>query len=358
MAEHVKASVSEVYSIGRECRIYAFGAGKSILNQNALTPSYPLGKIIYEFIDNNPLKWNTKVDVYGNVSTIISLNDYIKKASQNDYLLITPIHYQDIEAQINRVKELNHIKYIILSEIYDYPDYMCNEDQLNSIYKGGIYIPKVIHYCWFGKKKIPYEYEHYIESWKKYCPDYEIVRWDESNYDITQNMYMKQAYENRMWGFVPDYARLDIIYRYGGFYLDTDVELIKSLDQLQHFHAFVGYESTQMIALGLGFGAEKGNPVIRGMRDDYSERKFIDSNGKMKLTPSPKYQTEYLQKQGLKRNNSLQQIENGNITSLPTDFLCGIRFYTKTKQITEHTVSLHHWSQNWGDDWKNRSKGI
>lgn len=87
-------------------------------------------------------------------------------------------------------------------------------------------IPKVIHYCWFSEKEIPEKYQKCIESWEKCCPDYEIKRWDESNYDISKNPYMKEAYEHQKWGFVPDYARLDILYHYGGIYIDTDVELV------------------------------------------------------------------------------------------------------------------------------------
>ena len=90
-------------------------------------------------------------------------------------------------------------------------------------------IPKVIHYCWFGGNEMSALEKKCIESWKTQCPDYEIVRWDETNYDVTKNPYMQQAYAAKKWGFVPDYARLDILYQHGGFYLDTDVELLQSL---------------------------------------------------------------------------------------------------------------------------------
>lgn len=88
-------------------------------------------------------------------------------------------------------------------------------------------IPKIIHYCWFGGAEIPEHDKKCIESWKKYCPDYQIIRWDESNYDYKKNPYMKEAYEAKKWGFVPDFARLDIVYEHGGIYLDTDVEIIR-----------------------------------------------------------------------------------------------------------------------------------
>ena len=88
-------------------------------------------------------------------------------------------------------------------------------------------IPKVIHYCWFGANALPESAIECIESWKQFCPDYEIIQWNETNYDVTKNRYMHEAYQNKKYGFVPDYARLDIIYTHGGIYLDTDVELIK-----------------------------------------------------------------------------------------------------------------------------------
>ena len=92
-------------------------------------------------------------------------------------------------------------------------------------------IPKVIHYCWFGGNPLPDEAKRCIDSWKKYCPDYKIIEWNESNYDVNSNEYMKAAYNEKKWAFVSDYARVDVVYRYGGIYMDTDVELIKPLDK-------------------------------------------------------------------------------------------------------------------------------
>ena len=104
-------------------------------------------------------------------------------------------------------------------------------------------IPKKIHYCWVGGNSKPPLVKKCIQSWKKYCPDYEIIEWNESNYDISKNIYMKQAYEAKKWAFVTDYMRLDIIYEHGGIYLDTDVELIKNIDDLLSNEAFAGIES-------------------------------------------------------------------------------------------------------------------
>ena len=124
-------------------------------------------------------------------------------------------------------------------------------------------IPKKIHYCWFGNNPLPEKDRKCIESWKKYCPNYEIIRHDENNYDISKNKYMKQAYESKKWGFVPDYARLDIIYNEGGIYLDTDVELTKNLDELLKYDAYMGFEDDIHVSPGLGFGAIKHHEGIK-----------------------------------------------------------------------------------------------
>lgn len=128
-------------------------------------------------------------------------------------------------------------------------------------------IPKIIHYCWVGNCQKPKSVLYCIESWRKFCPDYRIIEWNESNYDFSKNKYMWQAYEAKKWGFVPDYARLDIVYQYGGIYLDTDVELVKNIDELLSHKAFMGFEDTGdgefFVNCGHGFGAEPGNEITK-----------------------------------------------------------------------------------------------
>lgn len=209
-------------------------------------------------------------------------------------------------------------------------------------------IPKIIHYCWFGGNPIPEEYNKYIESWKKHCPDYEIIEWNESNYDITKANYMREAYEAKKWGFVPDYARLDIIYNHGGIYLDTDVELIGNLDNLLDNEAFAGFEDEKHIALGLGFGAIKGHQTIKAMRDFYENISFFNEDGSCNLTPSPQYQTEFMRKQGLVQNGEKQTI--CGITIYPAEYFCPKDYNTDKLNITDNTYSIHHFSASWFDE--------
>ncbi len=131
-------------------------------------------------------------------------------------------------------------------------------------------IPKVIHYCWFGGNGKPELILKCIESWKKYCPDWEIIEWNESNIDVDFCQYSSRAYSKKLWGYVPDPIRFKIIYEHGGVYLDTDAELIRPIDEYLEYGAFFGYATDSEIGSGLGFGAVKGHPFIKTMLDHYT----------------------------------------------------------------------------------------
>lgn len=206
-------------------------------------------------------------------------------------------------------------------------------------------IPKVIHYCWFGHGEIPEKDKKCIESWKRMCPDYEIKQWNESNYDITKNAYMEEAYNARKWGFVPDYARLDIIYEHGGFYLDTDVELIKSLDDLLNNKAIMGFEDGCHVNPGLIIAAEPKHPTICDIMGIYENRHFIKTDGSIDLTPSPIMNTNYLINQGLKQNNKKQTVKD--ITIYPTDYFCPKNYKTGKLNKTDNTYSIHWFNASW-----------
>ena len=209
-------------------------------------------------------------------------------------------------------------------------------------------IPKIIHYCWFGGNPLPDEYKKYMESWRKFCPDYEIIEWNESNYDVTKNKYMHEAYEAKKWAFVSDYARLDIIYNHGGIYLDTDVELIKSLDDLLINEAYMGMESKYYVATGLGFGAIKGHKVVKELRDYYDDMSFFNPDGSYNLTPCPIYQTQCLMKKGLVQKNEKQLIRG--VTIYPSEYFSPISPTGFKQKLTPNTYSIHHYSASWKDD--------
>lgn len=214
-------------------------------------------------------------------------------------------------------------------------------------------IPQKIHYCWFGGGRMPEQFQKNIESWRANCPGYEIIEWNESNYDVTKSKYMKQAYEHKKWGFVPDYARLDIINTYGGIYLDTDVQMLKSFDVLLQYDFFCGFENAGSVNFGQGFGAVEGHPVIREMLNEYGQMEFCNEDGSLNMTPSPVYQTSTLVRWGLEKNGMVQQAEHFLVLSP--------EFFSPVNEFgygvpTENTFSIHQYAAAWYDESQRRYK--
>lgn len=208
-------------------------------------------------------------------------------------------------------------------------------------------IPKIIHYCWFGGSALPAQAKQCIKSWKKHCPDYQIIRWDESNFDITTcPLYVWQAYEAKKWAFVSDYARLKIIYENGGVYLDTDVTLLKNLDLFLEYTAFFGREDDLYVNTGLGFGAEKGARIMHELMSDYCNVPFIQDDGNMDLTPCPVRNTKIFMQNGLKQDGSRQVLKDG-VLILPVEYLCPIDVHTMKLTINENTYSIHQFAGTW-----------
>ena len=208
-------------------------------------------------------------------------------------------------------------------------------------------IPKTIHYCWFGRNPKPALFQWCIASWKQHCPDYEIIEWNEDNFDLSQNNYVQEAYEAKKWAFVTDYARLWVIYNYGGIYLDTDVEVIKSFDDLIDEPAFFGLEDTKCIASGLGFGAEKGNSVVGAMLRDYNDIHFKQADGSLDLTACPIRNTAsiaHLLPQNI-TGNEIVHIPDAVI--YPPEWFCPLSADGSKMKKTANTHSIHWYSATW-----------
>ena len=210
-------------------------------------------------------------------------------------------------------------------------------------------IPKVIHYCWFGGNPIPETLEKCIESWKRFCPDYEIRRWDESNYDVNACDYTKEAYAEGKWAFVSDYARFDILYRHGGIYLDTDVEIIRPIDDILKQGAWFGEEQSEtgsiLVAPGLGMAAEAGHPFYKRMLEQYARMHFLNPDGTHNRTTVVKYTTDLLREYGLKEETGVQCVEG--IRIYPWDYFCPMEYRTGVITITSNTRTIHHYSASW-----------
>lgn len=208
------------------------------------------------------------------------------------------------------------------------------------------HIPKKIHYCWFGKGPKPELANKCIKSWKKYCPDYEIIEWNEKNFDINSNIYVKEAYENKKYAFVTDYVRLYVLNKYGGIYMDTDVEVIKPLDGFLKHRAFSSFENNNYIPTGI-MASEKNNKWIKTLLSEYNNLHFIN-NGKMDLTTNVIRITEStIKNYGLNPISSYQELKNGIVTIYPYDYFCPKDHYTQKINITKNTCTIHHFSGSW-----------
>lgn len=211
-------------------------------------------------------------------------------------------------------------------------------------------IPKKIHYVWMGKGQKSELILNCIKSWKENLIDYEIIEWNEENFNINSNSYVKEAYENKKWAFVSDYIRIYVLYNFGGVYLDTDVEILKPIDKFLEHSAFCGFESTAYISTAI-IGAQKGHPWTRELLQYYNDRSFIHSDGSFDLTPNVTHITRTtIDQYGLNLENQYQKLKE-DLHIYPKDFFSpsdyGDSMKQKNNKITENSYCIHHYIGSW-----------
>ncbi|BCJ92952.1 hypothetical protein acsn021_05210 [Anaerocolumna cellulosilytica] len=336
---------NEFYQAQKDKKIVCFGAGMMPYYIEDLLEQWGVINNISFFIDNSKKKlgyvWERRK------VPILTIDAFLDKGLQNYIILITCETFEPICGQLEQLEQFNDIDcfiYAYVNKSYIYTKFVQEPvpDQLE------VKIPRTIHYCWFGGQKLSDLEERCIQSWKEFCPDYEIVRWDENNYDVNKNLYMKQAYKAGKWAFVSDYARLDILYTYGGIYLDTDVEIIKSIERLLYNEAFIAYGEWPSLNSGAGIGSVKGNEILKEMRDDpRSTIPFINNHGEYNLETNSIYESAVLKKYGLKQNFEIQLVKNFMVYH-PVYFapasVVGDRAF-----INEYTYAIHHCHGSWAD---------
>ncbi|MGE7614591.1 glycosyltransferase family 32 protein [Paenibacillus sp. NPDC101420] len=216
-------------------------------------------------------------------------------------------------------------------------------------------IPKKIHYCWFGGNPLPLLAIKCIESWRKHCPDYEIIEWNETNFDIDSNEYVKQAYEAKKYAFVSDYVRLSALYHCGGIYMDTDVEVIKPLDEFLEDEAFSGFETPATVSTAI-MGCKQHDPFFEILLSYYNGRKFIKSDGSYDLTTNVTVITSYCVQNGLKLNNT-HQTKNG-FTMYPQKYFCPKDHVSGSIELRTETYTIHHFAGSWVSSSAKRKKKL
>ena len=208
-------------------------------------------------------------------------------------------------------------------------------------------IPKIIHYCWFGGNELPESAKMCIESWKKYCPDYEIIEWNETNCDLDCCAYVREAYHAKKWAFITDVIRLHVLVEYGGIYMDTDVEVLKSLDNILPYEAVSGFETQKQIPTAL-MACEKRHPFFVELLHNYDNLHFIQPDGSYDMTTNVKRITDVCLKYGLQLNNQFQTV-NG-FTFFPKEYFCPKDYDRETYMITQNTYTIHHFNGSWLPD--------
>lgn len=330
-------------------KIYIYGAG---MIGKIVIPDYVISNKLQDkvevYIDADKRKQGDVVSVGGKKIRICSFKE-VKEWNENVLLIITNSNYSEIVSQFDVLECMHNIDTVIYPIIeaisVEYKSKIVENELVNYCTEK---IPKVIHYCWFSGNPIPDYLKKCMESWNEICPDYEIKRWDESNYDVGKNFYMKQAYDECKWGFVPDYARLDILYNYGGFYIDTDVQLLKSLEPLRMQGAFCGVEKWGNINMGGCSGAVKHHPMIKKMLDYREAIPFRYVDGTLNLNTCGVYETQPFINMGMKINNTTQRVNEMTIFS--SDYFHPYDYMSGRTIITENTFSIHHFNGGWLDE--------
>lgn len=329
-------------------KVVVFGAGAigTVTVPGVLVQAGLLDSILY-YVDNDERKHGTYVDVLGRNIEIKPVTYLANSDLTNVVIFMTLSRYSAVIQQLDGISRLKEV------ECYMIP-FMC----MNSFYQEGgkgiicrtekPVIPKVIHYMWLGRNVMPDKLKYCIESWHRYCPDYEIKCWNEDNYDIDSALYMKQAYEAGKYGFVPDYARVDILYRHGGIYLDTDVELKRNIDELLYQRAFCSVEKWQLINLGGCSGAVPNHPAMGLLLQEREKIPFLNEDGSYNMNTCGYYDTQLMMQKGYLINGTNQTIMDMNIYTYdyfhPYDYMSG------RIEATSDTYAIHHFNGGWLDE--------
>lgn len=331
-------SIDEMVDRLKDRRIICWGIGNYFDSFIDTTEKYWNSLNIVYLIDNKVKKQNKKV-INEKKLNILSFIQYCEIRNPKDVIIITTVHYNAIIEQIKSSGlEIDYLSYALIPS-------KKLENKIEIRRSKEILIPPLIHYCWFGKAEMPQKDKRYVAGWKKKCPDYKIMCWNEENFDIQKNSFVKWAYRNKKWAFVSDYVRMYALYYHGGIYLDTDVELVKNLDELRYQYAYMGMEQSGCVASGLGMGTVQNNPYIKEVLESYERYTLQELKKWDSYEVNAKRESDLLRKHGFKANNEYQIVNN--IAIFPSEFFSPVQVGKREIEITENTYSIHHYHYSW-----------
>lgn len=321
-----------------------FGASKMPEEFCEWYDEYHFEKQIRFIVDNDNRKWGQNKPICGVSIPIVSIDYLVENIRDDEVLLITSRYYYDIIEQLEKIEKLQGHKCFVFP-LMELEHHEFTVDKRTD----SIQIPKLIHYCWFGGGEKPPLNQACIDSWKKYCPDYEIIEWNPSNCDMEINPYVSEAYhECRQWGAVSDYFSVKVLYEHGGIYLDTDVQLLNNIDVFLYNKAFASFDSTNgMVNFGSGAGSVRGNFLFKEIQNEYEGLHFLNQDGTRNDAANYIYQTRILKKYGLKLDNSLQYLDD--ISIYPSECFCPYDLRSGETTITDNTYGIHQFDGSWWD---------
>lgn len=330
-------SLEQIFEKGKPVLLYGAGAAAKLLLASYHTV-FPEKSLEY-IVDGNENLDGTYCEVNECIRIkVMSLKHFCMsygKDVRRFTLLLTPYYSLFVIKQLDAVEALDGV------EAYVYPFVVGQtpacDFPLRSVPNPRI--PKTIHYFWIGGTKMPEEYQENINSWKHFCPDYEIIRWDENNFNFGQYRYAREAIEKGQYMFATDVARKEVLYHYGGIYLDTDVVLLRSMDDLLYNEAFIGIDDGGQLNSGSGLGAVKHNGLIGEMLELYEKERFVREDGGFNLYYNTFYETRLMVEKGFKIGNRYQKI--GSMSCLPRTVLMPEGVAGLREDYTEKTIANH-----------------
>ncbi len=334
-------------------RVIVYGAG--MIGQIVvpfIATKYGIDEYIDFYVDRDIRKIGEHIKI-GDRDIEIKSPDVLDEVQGNPVIILTNSKFFSVIDFLDKKESLKDAECFIIPIIQKN---LADEDGKGMGISGQqSFIPKVIHYCWFGGKEIPDFLKRCMGSWAEKCPDYEIKRWDETNFDVSKYLFTKQAYEKGRYGFVSDVARLDILYNHGGIYMDTDVKLIKPFGNLINCKGFVGTEKWGNINSGGGIGAVPHHPMIKEMLDYRAGFSFFHDDGTLNIETNGLYETIPFLKRGCRVDNTFQTIND--MAVYPASVFHPYDYMSCEERITENTISIHYFHGGWMDetDKKNRS---
>lgn len=350
MLRLMNAGIKEILHRKKDLIIY--GASLHLQRMLEHFPNDRIAENIRFIVDRDKKKEGTEFYYSGHSFPIVSLESFLRESdiARRYHMIMVIERYEEALYALDHMPRLDkmicYIWWIPFLSIHSEKTLSCKmEIPVSKVRRN---IPKVIHYCWFGGGEMPDHVKENIASWKSTNPEFEIREWNEDNFDVNAIPYISEAYKRKKYSFVADFARYEIVLQNGGFYFDTDVELLRDISSLCSYRGFFSFEYFDLINSGSGFAAEKGDMLIKEIRNQYLKRKFVNKDGSLNLTPCSEYETGFFKYRGLRADNSFQVVDDFLI--FPYEFFAPVNQGTAMLEMTENTYGIHKFDCSWFDN--------